>query len=415
MPDKHLKPRQYYVDLYDRHTVERCRFTERICKEKDSPSAEDKKFNKNDIAHAKTVVMRLILHFEAGERFLNKEKTIKEWMDADEKRDELFETAQAPEGIRCLSCRNLLKPTFKELWSEHGKPDRVLFMYDCPNKCLPRRAFYSDGEEWRAKPDLCPRCDTKLEQKENNSAERLLVTYTCPKCGYTKDEEIKWSSQKDEPVDDNFAFDRDRFCLTDEEGEKYRDEKWNLEQMSKFAKEWEEKEKARAEKLEANPKGFHLDGAGYTCFVCGNTTPEGDNWYDEWGIKCLVCQKAIDEGEIPPHIAKDKECWYSTYELESRFNIKSPTWRKWVRDGVVKERAVSYYGNGVHAHIFLIDDNKDFLPPKKLTESQSFVETKDGKQWCHSEPWYKQADPRERLKGYKIIDFLKFLPDDSKK
>lgn len=405
--EKHLKPKQYYIDLYDRHTVERCRRTEKIWKEKDLPPFEGRKFSEEERSRMGSILMKLYLHFETGERYLNKEKTIREWMETDQKTDSLYELAEAPEDIRCLTCRNLLKPTFKELWSETNKPDRVLFMYDCPNKCLPHRAFFSDGEEWRMKPNLCPRCDTKLDQEAINSKEKIVTKYICSKCGYTKTDEFKLTHEKEDLLDESFAFDRDRFCITEEDGKKYQSERFQMEQMAKFMEEWEEKEKAREEKLKENPQGFHLEGAGYTCPICSQSTPEGDNWYDQWGIKCLVCQKAIDNGEILASLAKDKESWYSSYDLESRFDIKSPTWRKWIRDGVVKARTVSYYGKDVHTRIFLIEDNKDFFPPKNLTEPHSVKEMRDGQEWCGLEPWYKFVDPKEYLKGYGIVEYIK--------
>lgn len=177
--------------------------------------------------------------------------------------------------------------------------------------------------------------------------------------------------------------------------------------------EWKEKEKAREEKLKANPQGFHLEGRGYTCFICGNSTHEdGDNWYDQYGIKCLICQKAIDNGEIPANLAKDKESWYSEYDLESAFNLKGPTLRKWIKDGIIKCRTVSHYGKGVHERLFLIEDNKDFLPPKGLVKSQSVSTKKNGETWHHMEPWYRFVDPFEHLKGYKILNHLRAVPPE---
>jgi hypothetical protein len=290
---KHLKSQQYYIDLYDRHTVDICRRAEKPLDKDDSESIKDSTIDKKEVARVKKFASELYLHVQAGERYLNKDKTIREWMDSDQKKDDLYESAQAPEDIRCLTCRNRLKPTFKEMWYQADKPDRVLFMYDCPNKCLPNRAFFSDGEEWRVKPHLCLKCDAPLEGRSENDGKKLVTTHTCPKCGYVEKDELEWS-HKDEDIDDNFTKDRDRFCLTDEEGKKYQEEKWNMERLAKLADEWKKEDDARAEKLKQNPKGFHLTGAGYTCFICGDHTPEGDNWYDEYGIKCLVCQKAID-------------------------------------------------------------------------------------------------------------------------
>jgi hypothetical protein len=405
--DKYLKPKQHYIDLYDRQTVERLRWSERFLDETKLPPIDGKEMGKEEAAHSRAYVKKLSLYFKTGERYANKDKTIREWMEADQKRDEFYESAQAPEGIRCLTCRNLLKSTYKQFWSELEKPDRVLFMYDCPNKCLPRRAFFSDGQEWRVKPNLCPRCNTELTESADDKGDKLVTTGICPKCAYTTTDELIWTHKKDELPDKHFARDRNRFCLTEEEGKKYQQGKWQIEQMAKFMEEWKKEEERRAEKLKENPKGFHLEGVGYRCFICGDSTPEGDNWYDEYGIKCLVCQKAIDDGEIPAVLAKDKDSWYSKWELESTFNLKAPALRKWVKEGILKARTVSRYGQGVHVQLFLLEDNKDFLPPKKLVESQSVREIKNGKEWHHSEPWYKFVDPHKHLKGYKIMNFLK--------
>ncbi|MFA6158352.1 MAG: hypothetical protein WC763_01875 [Candidatus Paceibacterota bacterium] len=413
--EKHLKSKQHYIDLYDRHTVKRCRETEQSFDRDDTDLPVDDKIDKKEAARIRRVALDWYLHIQMGERYLNKEKTIRDWMDADKERDELYESARAPEDIRCLACRNRLKPTFKELWPESGKPDRVLFMYDCANECVPRRAFFSDGEEWRVKPSLCLHCNAPLKSETDDDGKRLLTTRTCPKCGYAEKDEIEWSQRKEEEIDENFSRDRDRFCMNDEEGRKFQEEKWNMERASAFIEEFKKKEDARAERLRQNPKGFHLEGAGYTCFVCGDHTPEGDNWYDEHGIKCLVCQKAVDGGEIPASLASDKGSWYSKFDLEYYFNVKGQTLRKWLRDGIIRARTVSKYGEGVHVELFLLEDNKGFLPPKDLVESKSVRQRKDGKDWTTVEKWYRLVDPREHLKGYGIMEHLRVVPPEEVK
>lgn len=61
----------------------------------------------------------------------------------------------------------------------------------------------------------------------------------------------------------------------------------------------------------------------------------------------------------------------------------------------------------IHSRIFLIKDNKGFLPPKDLVESKMVKETREGKDWFHSEPWYKFVDPFEHLKDYEIMDYMR--------
>lgn len=171
---------------------------------------------------------------------------------------------------------------------------------------------------------------------------------------------------------------------------------------------WQEDE-ARQRKLKEFPKGFKLDGIGYTCAICGTGTQENENWYDKYGIKCAICQKAINRREIPPSLAKNKDSWYSQYDMKEYFNLKVPTLRSWAKRGVLKARTVMYDGKHPYIQVFLIRDNKGMLPPKNLVESRLVKETKDGKDWYHSEPWYRFVDPREHLKGYGIMDYLKIV------
>lgn len=170
-----------------------------------------------------------------------------------------------------------------------------------------------------------------------------------------------------------------------------------------------EEDRKREEKLKDKPKGFLLDGIGYTCAICGEHTRQNEAWYDKYGIKCLTCQKGVDKKQISASMAKHKNTWYSAYDLRSRFNLKPPTLRKWVKEGVLKARTITNDRDGVHVQIYLIKDNKDFLPPKKLTDSAMVSEKKDGTIWYHSEPWYRFVNPFEHLKGYRIMDYITFV------
>ena len=413
--EPHLKSHQHYIDLYDRHTVDICRRAEALFDDDGQPLPKVKGMSKKRSEAAKQGVKKWYLHMQAGERYLNKDKTIREWMDADRERDELLENAQAPEGIRCLTCRNLVKPTFKQLWSQMDKPDRVLFMYDCPNNCMPRRAFFSDGEEWRPKPHLCPKCDLPLEQSDKDDGKKLLSTRTCPKCGYIETDELEWSHKKEEEFYENFARDRDRFCLSDEDGRKFSDMKYSMERLGTLMEEFKKEEEARAEKLKENPKGFILEGAGRHCAICGESSREDGSWYDKYGIKCLICQKAIDEGEIPASLAKDENSFYTKYDLRHLFNLEGPTLRRWIKDGIIKGRNISRYGQGVHTTIFLMEDNKGFLPPKKMLKSQAVQEVKNGETWTRMEPWYRFVDPMKHLKNYEIIKYMRVVPPEEVK
>ena len=173
------------------------------------------------------------------------------------------------------------------------------------------------------------------------------------------------------------------------------------------------KDKERQKKLEQFPKGFHLDADGHSCSICSNSMPKEQSWYDKWGMKCLTCQKAIDRKIIPGSAAKDKDSWYSVYDLESSFKLKSTTITKFIRQGILKARIIPGPSGRPHAKIFLIKDNKDTLPPKKLVEWQSVKSETDPRSFTVY-PWYKFVDPHVHLKDYKIMEHLEVTHEDKK-
>ena len=163
------------------------------------------------------------------------------------------------------------------------------------------------------------------------------------------------------------------------------------------------------EKLKEFPKGFSfMDDKNYNCNICYRPIKNEQLWYDKWGIKCLACQDAINKKIIPGGICRNDKSWYSTHNFESYFKLKTPAVRKLVRQGILKVRIIPKNG----FEVFLIEDNEETLPPKKLTEPKVVKEVKEnGEEWHHLEPWYKFVDPFKVLKGYKIMDYMQLVKD----
>jgi len=161
------------------------------------------------------------------------------------------------------------------------------------------------------------------------------------------------------------------------------------------------------EKLKDHPKGFSLmDGKTYNCGICHASIKDEQLWYDKWGIKCPLCQKAINKKIIPGSVAKNKDSWYSEFDLKDRFNIDKQVMKEFVKKGILKPRIVSKNTGQPHEYVFMIKDNKDTLPPKKLTESEHISYKGDEKGVVHVEPWYKFVDPYKHLEHYKIVNYL---------
>ena len=180
----------------------------------------------------------------------------------------------------------------------------------------------------------------------------------------------------------------------------------DMRNLVRIILEFTKEEFRRKKMLEQYPKGFHLDLAGYSCLICGGSASKENSWYDKYGLKCMTCQKAINKKLIPGSVAKNKESWYSTCELEMYFNIKTPMLRKLIKQGIIKNRIIPGELRAIHLQLFLLKDNKSLLPPKKLVGSHTIKEVIDGKEWYSTAPWFCFLDPYKHLKGYKIVDYL---------
>jgi len=163
----------------------------------------------------------------------------------------------------------------------------------------------------------------------------------------------------------------------------------------------------RKKKLGENPKGFHLNGK-YCCIVCGLSAENENSWYDKNGIKCILCQKALDKKLIPRSVI-NKNSWYSLYDLERYFNMDRADRTKFVKSGLLKKRMVPSDGRKPHLELFLIKDNRDVLPPKKLVPPKLVKVMKDGEEWFTRVEWYEWIDEKgaRKLQKYKISQILK--------
>jgi len=114
--EQYLKPKQYYIDLYNRHTVEECRDMEKRFRGYDKPLVS--KGNNVILPREQKVVTKLSsevsLYYLSGERYLQKEETIQTWMERDQKRNDTLASAMEPDAV-CKKCNVEMEYIFKEL------------------------------------------------------------------------------------------------------------------------------------------------------------------------------------------------------------------------------------------------------------------------------------------------------------
>lgn len=195
--------------------------------------------------------------------------------------------------------------------------------------------------------------------------------------------------------------------FSDDEIEKVAD---FMKMMAEMQVEIFLEDQERQARLTESPGGFQLEKKGYSCRICHGAASGKNSWFDEHGLKCGSCQEAIKHKIIPASVAIDPDSWYSAYELESNFGLTAPMRRKWIKKGLLIAREILGSGKRPELQLFLISDNTTMLPPKHLVKGHMVREMIDGQEWHSSRPWYCFVDPHEHLKGYKIVNYLKFVP-----
>ena len=119
----HLKNRHHYIDRYDKLAIEDCRRKERFHRShrhKFEDGPDGIKFDEV----TQTAFSEIPLHYDLLHATIywyeNKEKTITSWMESDQKKDELYENAAPPRGVRCLNCNRLVSVKDKMLY-DHAR------------------------------------------------------------------------------------------------------------------------------------------------------------------------------------------------------------------------------------------------------------------------------------------------------
>lgn len=115
------------------------------------------------------------------------------------------------------------------------------------------------------------------------------------------------------------------------------------------------------DRLKTEPRGFTLpisiSGGSYNCRICYATIAGEQGWYDQYGIKCRTCQKAVEDGTIPGTVCSDKNTWWSAYDLKRMFGWHHTTTHKKARTGELKARIIKSPEGANYYYVFLKEEN----------------------------------------------------------
>ncbi|TSC79909.1 MAG: Uncharacterized protein G01um101425_386 [Candidatus Peregrinibacteria bacterium Gr01-1014_25] len=242
MTYKHLKERSYYEEMYDRHTVEDCRWHEEPRPMSKEENDVKEGLTAGQIQWSHDFVTDMLLFQRAGDRYLQREETINEWMERDERRDAVLDRARTP-IIRCPSCGRSMECVYKRL--DYDIDDRKREWVEFILKCMPCKQsarVFENGQKVPEKPSLCVKCkkEVKLSTRTKNGKEYFIDT--CKHCGHVEETLSVLDEDKKEPTQeeiDRFEYDKKRFCLTSAQGQRYKSWVEGMKLMKEETKEQE--------------------------------------------------------------------------------------------------------------------------------------------------------------------------------
>lgn len=168
---KNRKPETYYIDLYDRNTIESLKKLE--AKEKESQAKSHNEYFSAQLNFIGTGVFRARL----------KKETIEQWIRKDERDDFLVETTPIPQNINCNKCADGMR--FERFICIYENPP-ILFDFVCHSKsCKKRKLVYPNRQEfyiYRTDP-VCSTCGSVLKTAVKKTKKKTSIVTTCPKCG----------------------------------------------------------------------------------------------------------------------------------------------------------------------------------------------------------------------------------------
>ncbi|PIR83682.1 hypothetical protein COU18_03320 [Candidatus Kaiserbacteria bacterium CG10_big_fil_rev_8_21_14_0_10_51_14] len=118
-------------------------------------------------------------------------------------------------------------------------------------------------------------------------------------------------------------------------------------------------------RLRKEPRGFLMEH-GASCTVCHSGFEAGKGWYDKYEQKCLLCQKALNEGVIPAYVCVNENSFYSMYDLNSKFKVKTQRVKKLIKEKWFKARVILDDSGREHHYVFLKSENPQLAQAERF-------------------------------------------------
>jgi len=240
MTYQHLKDRPYYEDMYDRHTVEMCRRYEEPRPISKSEQGSEEQLSPAQIQWCHDLSSDWILFQTVGDRYLKREESIERWILKDQRSDEMLENARIP-LVSCSSCGERMECVYKHINFDIDSDREWIEFFLCCKPCKQGKDVYENGTEVPRKPILCIKCNREVETDTKKKNGKRYYIETCKHCGHIEETESVIGKKKDPTAEEikRFEYDKQRFCLNDQQGQRYRHWVESMKQIESQTKEQE--------------------------------------------------------------------------------------------------------------------------------------------------------------------------------
>ena len=176
---KYLHEDQYYIDLYDLHTIEDCLNRYHDIKNKNEDmrdSKEFKNFTSEEVGKEVNKIASYSLNILKAHRYRHKKETIQKWMDRDRIVQKKFDSATPLRKVLCKECFTETEIIFKDFHNIYEENSRVLFMFECPKSSKIAQQKISSGLRNKAIISLMLHCGLRVSEVSDLRPGNINIT-----------------------------------------------------------------------------------------------------------------------------------------------------------------------------------------------------------------------------------------------
>lgn len=210
--EKFKKPEQFYIDEYDKGTIEILKALEM-----DMLNAEAEYAANDDDSSLEVLKNYISKRFRFREKAISlnrvKNEVIAKRIEADEQKDRKVKLYPVPMGIQCHTCGS--KMNFLE-YDFMDRAQEILFLFSCPKGHVPVKIVYGNGSEFVLPERRCEKCNGKFVSEKIRTDTAIKITSICLTCHYEEVLDFEIPSRIEGPIDE---IERKKYC-TDFESQK---------------------------------------------------------------------------------------------------------------------------------------------------------------------------------------------------